>query len=57
MTDDEPIVGDLVQGTMNGINWFEGTLVKISDIFAPWGIRVDDEVRYFAGIRKVLEDD
>lgn len=46
---DKPIIGDRVMATMNGTDWFTGTLVSTSDILAEYGVQRDDtrEVRFF----------
>ena len=46
----EPKIGDKVRATMNGDIWFTGTYAEESDVFAQYGVEVDDfggELRYF----------
>jgi hypothetical protein len=42
-------IGDRVRASMDGVNWFTGTFVEESDIFATYGVLRDDinEVRFF----------
>ena len=45
----EPKIGDRVQATMNGEDWYTGVLVELSDVMVRYGVKRDDtgEVRFF----------
>jgi len=53
-------IGDRVKATMNGDIWFYGKYVKESDVFAQYGVEVEEfggELRYFIRIEPILGDD
>lgn len=49
-----PKIGDRVMATMDGIHWYSGTYVAISDIFVQYGVLCDDtnSIRFFIDIKK-----
>ena len=51
-TKDTPKIGDKVLASMNGEDWFNGTLIEIVDVFASYGVRLDGtkETSYFVSI-------
>ena len=54
ITDKKPSVGDRVDATMNGKDWFSGIFCGEIDLFVPYGVRLDDgELRYFAHIQAI----
>ncbi len=45
----DPWIGKRVRASMNGKDWFPGVYEKNVDIFAQYGVRLDDsnEVKFF----------
>lgn len=53
-----PKIGDRVDATTNGEDWFRGVYKEDCDILAPYGVLTDiyKEIRYFISIRPVCEE-
>jgi len=51
---EKELIGKRVLASQDGKTFFPGTLKKVIDMFAPYGVQVDslNNVRYFAGIIK-----
>ncbi len=53
-----PKIGDRVEATMNGEDWFRGEYKENIDLFCEYGVLTDfhKELRYFVSIRPVCEE-
>jgi hypothetical protein len=51
------LIGKEVEASMNGETWFNGTLVKIIDIFVPYIVLTDMGERGFLTMRKPIRSE
>lgn len=54
----EPKIGERVKATQNNADWYIGTLVEESEVFAQYGVLLDDtrEVRFFIHVEHLEKE-